>query len=136
VAEFDGAILEIDQELTFDDVEKFIVVVVFVPVIFSLDDTETDDGLVHLTESLVIPFEGAGIGESFRRLLRADGSKGSDEFHREVTGVLIAIWSFRGRRGLSHFVGSRCHSRNRRVGQPAVQESEIVGLTLAKMGRN
>jgi hypothetical protein len=86
--EFDSAILEIDQELTFNDVEKFIVVVVFVPVIFSLDDTETDDGLVHLTESLVIPFEGAGIGESFlvdyfeRMVVKVQTS-----FIGEVTGV-------------------------------------------------
>jgi hypothetical protein len=35
--QIDGAILEIDQEVAFDDVEEFVVVVVLVPVVFALE---------------------------------------------------------------------------------------------------
>jgi len=63
--EIDGAAFEVDQEMSFDDVEELVVGVVLVPVILSLDDSEADHGIVHLTQGLVVPAVCARIGEHF-----------------------------------------------------------------------
>jgi hypothetical protein len=53
--QLDGLVFEIDQELTFEDEEKFIVVVVFVPVVFAFDDAEANYAVVYVGEGLVEP---------------------------------------------------------------------------------
>ena len=60
---FTAAHFEIDQQLAFDNVEKFVIVSMFVPVIFALHNAKANDGAVHLTERLVVPLVGASIGE-------------------------------------------------------------------------
>ena len=46
---------EIDQEHTVQDKEELVVLVVLVPVVLALHDPETNDGAVHLAQSLVVP---------------------------------------------------------------------------------
>jgi len=57
----DVAILEIDVEFSFDDIEELIVVVVLVPVILALHDTEPNDRVIHPAQRLVIPLVGARV---------------------------------------------------------------------------
>ena len=59
----DAALFQIDQQLAADDVEEFIFVVVLVPMIFAMNDSEPDDRLVHFAQRLVVPFIRAGIDE-------------------------------------------------------------------------
>ena len=42
-----GAVLEIDEKPSFDDVEKFVFCFVEVPVIFALDHADPHDRIVH-----------------------------------------------------------------------------------------
>ena len=51
--QFNAASFQIDNETTLDDKEKLIIVVVLVPVIFSLDNAEPDDRTVDLAKSLI-----------------------------------------------------------------------------------
>src|SRR5438067_6399345 len=51
----DRAILEIDDEVPFEDEKELIVAVVLVPVILALHHPEADDRVVDLAESLVVP---------------------------------------------------------------------------------
>jgi hypothetical protein len=45
----DGALFELNYEFAIDHVEKLILSVVFVPVIFPLHDAQPDDRIVYLT---------------------------------------------------------------------------------------
>lgn len=63
-SQVEATIFEVDQQLAADHVEKFIFVVVFVPMIFAVDNSEADDRLVHFAQRLVIPRIGAGIDET------------------------------------------------------------------------
>jgi len=47
--------------MALDDVKEFILPVVCVPMEFSVEDAEPDDAIVHLAQSLVVPFDFAGI---------------------------------------------------------------------------
>lgn len=72
--ESDQAIFEIEQELAFDDIEKLVVVIVFVPVVFTAKNAQAHDGGVYLAERLVVPLKFAVIGEllffdDFQRLV-------------------------------------------------------------------
>jgi len=51
----DGAILEIDKKFAVHDVEEFIEIVVLVPVILALHDSQTHDRIVDLAERPVEP---------------------------------------------------------------------------------
>ena len=66
-SKIDGTILEIDQEPAADHVEELIFVIVFVPMIFAVDDSEPDDRLVHFAQRLVVPLIGAGTDETAGR---------------------------------------------------------------------
>ena len=73
--EIDRAIFQIDQQLTADDVEKLICVVVLVPVLFAMNDAESHDRLVHFAQCLVVPLVGARFDETgdidrFQRLMQ------------------------------------------------------------------
>jgi len=59
----DNAILEIDQEMSVQNQKEFINILVFVPVIFALNHSHPDDGVIHFAKRLVIPLVGAGIGQ-------------------------------------------------------------------------
>ena len=57
------AIFEVDQEPAIEHEEKFIDIVMLMPVIFTLNYRHPDDCVVHFAERLVIPFVGAVIGQ-------------------------------------------------------------------------
>src|SRR5215510_6580319 len=99
---FDRAAFEVNQQLPLDHVEKFVIVIMLVPMIFAQHDTKTDHGAVHLAEGLVVPLVGARIGErlfvhNFQRLMKNVESR---------------------------FVGKALHVRHE--GSPVVQFSLII----------
>src|SRR5512143_252160 len=61
--EIDHAIAQVNQEVTANDVEELVLSVVLVPMVLALDDTETDNGVVDLAESLVVPRDAAGLDQ-------------------------------------------------------------------------
>ena len=54
-SELDRPIFQIDNEQSGNDIEKLIEIVVFVPMIFTFNDTKTDDRLVYATQCLIEP---------------------------------------------------------------------------------
>ena len=60
--EFDGFVFEIDEELAFDGEKELVVVVVFVPVVFTFDDADADDGVVDFAEGLIEPLVVLRVG--------------------------------------------------------------------------
>lgn len=75
------AIFEIDQEASVQNEEKFINVLVFVPMIFALHYRHPHDKIVHLAKRLVVPFVRASIGQ----LLHID------QFERTVQSVEVSL---------------------------------------------
>ena len=63
--EFNTAVLEVNIKFSLHDVKELVVVVVLVPVVLSLHDAETNDRLIHLAKSLVVPLMRTGVCESF-----------------------------------------------------------------------
>src|SRR5438270_13006375 len=51
----DAPVRQVDDEVTFEDEEELIVMLVLVPVVFALHDTEPDDRIVDPAQSLVVP---------------------------------------------------------------------------------
>jgi hypothetical protein len=64
-----GSVLQVDQELAFDNVEEFVVMMVLVPVVFALNDGDADDGFIDFAEGLVEPLVFAGVGEGFSSMI-------------------------------------------------------------------
>ena len=54
--EFDDLVVEVDEEPPFKNEEKFVVVIMFMPVILPFDDPESYNALVHIRERLIKPF--------------------------------------------------------------------------------
>jgi hypothetical protein len=50
-----SSFFQIDPEFALNNIEKFIVGIMLVPVIFTLDDAEANDRVVHLAQGLVVP---------------------------------------------------------------------------------
>src|SRR5207249_2422719 len=68
-------LFEINQQLPFNHVEEFVIIVMLVPMVFTLHNTETNHRPVHPAEGLVVPLVGAGVGEGsfindFQRLAK------------------------------------------------------------------
>jgi hypothetical protein len=61
--ELDCSVLEINQELTLDNIEKLIVGVMLVPVVFALHNAKTHHGLIDLAQRLVVPLGRASVRE-------------------------------------------------------------------------
>ena len=59
------AIFKIDDEVPLQDEEELVVVVMFVPVVFALHDSQANNGVVHLAERLVVPLLGAGFHQGW-----------------------------------------------------------------------
>src|SRR5271163_3968776 len=57
------ALFQVNQQLALDHIEELVVLVMFVPVIFALDDGHAHNGLIDLAERKVEPLEFTGIGE-------------------------------------------------------------------------
>jgi hypothetical protein len=62
--EFNRVVFKVDQQLSLYDIKEFVIVVVLVPVILSLHNTETNHRIIYLTEGLVVPLVLAPIGKS------------------------------------------------------------------------
>jgi len=60
----DGLVFQIDQELSLDYIEEFIVLIMFVPVVSSLNHTEPNNGVVDPAKSLVVPLEFTRVRQS------------------------------------------------------------------------
>src|SRR5260370_7172076 len=52
---FNRATFEINQELPLDHIEKFVIVIVLVPVILALHNPKTNHGTIHLANTLFVP---------------------------------------------------------------------------------
>src|SRR5262245_6942316 len=61
--ELDGPPFEIDDPSPLDHVEELVLMVVLVPVEFSLHHTEAHNAVVHATERLVVPTVSATLDE-------------------------------------------------------------------------
>ena len=83
-AEFDRTSLQIDDELALNDIEELVVGVVLVPVILALHHTESDHGVIHLAERLVVPLELASVDQR----LEVDNFKSAIE---DVETCLIGL---------------------------------------------
>ncbi len=59
--EINYSIFKIDQEAPMEHEKEFIDVVMFMPVIFTLNYRHPDDRIVHLAKRLVVPLVCAGI---------------------------------------------------------------------------
>jgi hypothetical protein len=55
------AIFEIDEKVPLQDKEELVVIVMFVPMVLTLHDSQANNGVVHLAERLVIPLIGTGF---------------------------------------------------------------------------
>ena len=80
---------QIDEELAVDDIEKFVVVVVLVPVVLALDDAHANDRVVHFAKRLIEPFKVVGRGHLVD----------VDEFERAVEDVEAGFVGVGGRGG-------------------------------------
>jgi hypothetical protein len=74
-------VFQVDQELPFDDIEKLIIVGVFVPVILAANHAQTYDRAIYAAERLVIPGMSGRAGE---RLL-------VDHFERLKTKIEMRV---------------------------------------------
>ena len=63
-SERDCLAFQINQKLSLQHEEEFILLVVLVPVKLALHDAETNDAIVHLAKSLVVPLVIAGGDET------------------------------------------------------------------------
>jgi hypothetical protein len=63
--QFHRASLEVDQQLPFEHIEEFVVVIVLVPVVFTLDHALSHYRVVHLAQGLVEPLVLAGMERAF-----------------------------------------------------------------------
>jgi hypothetical protein len=62
-SKFDGLTLQINDEVSVEDEEEFIVAIVLVPVVLALQYAKPNDGIVHFTKGLVVPPVGAGLNQ-------------------------------------------------------------------------
>jgi len=58
-SQFDGLTLEINEKVPVENEEEFIIAIVLMPVILSLQYAKPDDGVVHFAKGLVVPPVGA-----------------------------------------------------------------------------
>jgi len=61
LGELDASTLEVDDETAFENKEELVVIIVFVPVVLALQDTESNDRIVHLAQRLVVPAVGTSL---------------------------------------------------------------------------
>jgi hypothetical protein len=90
-SEFNRTAFEIDKQLSLDDIKEFVVIVVLVPVILTLDDSQAHHRLVDLAQRLIEPLVFAGVRES--PLI--------DDFHRRIEDIQAGFVWIGGRR-ISH----------------------------------
>src|SRR5262249_22076168 len=69
--ELDRSPLEIDYESAAQDVEKLVIIVVFVPVVLALHYAKPHDGIVHPAKRLIVPL----VGDRLCELIDIDQSE-------------------------------------------------------------
>jgi hypothetical protein len=84
--EIDRAIFEVDDKMPLQDKEELVVIVMFVPVVFALHDSQANNGVVHLAERLVVPLLGAGFHQGWN-VNQVERGK----LYVEVSGVRIIL---------------------------------------------
>lgn len=62
-----GRGLQIDEQPALDDVEEFVIIGMLVPMVLAFDDAESNDGIVHANERLVVPRVPDGIDDGIQR---------------------------------------------------------------------
>src|SRR5215467_8623979 len=77
----DRSPLEIDYESAAQDVEKLIIIVVFVPVVLALQYAEPHDGIVHPAKRLIVPL----VGDRLCELIDIDQSEGGRTLRRDTS---------------------------------------------------
>ena len=80
-SQIDGSTFQIDQETAFYDVKEFIDVGMFVPMVFTFDNSEPNDGIIHLAQGLVPPLVFAFVDQ----LLNVD------QLERSVQNVQVSF---------------------------------------------
>src|SRR5207253_120291 len=110
------AAFEINQQLPFNHVEEFVIIVMLVPMVFTLHNTETNHRPVHPAEGLVVPLVGAGVGEGsfihdFQRLAKnVESGLVGEPFHtghrmlpsRRLSVIISTPYAARPRANLSY----------------------------------
>ena len=81
LCELDSAVFEIDKQPSFDDIEELILVVVRMPDILALDNSQADHTIVDAAERLVVP----GVRIRIDQRLRVD------ELERRETDVQVRV---------------------------------------------
>jgi hypothetical protein len=64
-SKFNYPMFQINEEPSLNNVEEFIILIVFMPVVFPFENTQADYGAIHLAERLVEPLVCAHIGHCF-----------------------------------------------------------------------
>jgi hypothetical protein len=63
--ELDCTLFKIDEQPSLDHVKEFVIGIVFVPMVFTLNHTKAHDRPIHLAKRLVVPLVNGGLGKSF-----------------------------------------------------------------------
>ena len=63
-SEINRLVFEINDEVPVKDEEELIVVVMLVPMVFTLHHAQADDGFIDFAQCLVVPLIGASLHES------------------------------------------------------------------------
>jgi hypothetical protein len=83
--QFDRIVFEVDYEPALKDEEKFVIIVVFVPMILTLHHTKPNCGIVHFGKRLVVPTVCTSSGQS----------RDVDQFQMfELDVHMIGVWIF------------------------------------------
>jgi hypothetical protein len=82
---FDRIVFKVDYEPALKDEEKFVIIVVFVPMIFTLHHTKPNCGIVHFGKRLVVPTV----------CTSSDQSRDIDQFQMfELDVHMVDVWMF------------------------------------------
>jgi hypothetical protein len=87
--ELDRSPLEIDYESATQDVKKFIIIVVFVPMVLALHYAEPHDRIVHPAKRLIVPL----VGDRLCELVDIDQREGIElylEMRRVGKGSVLS----------------------------------------------
>lgn len=53
--QINGSVFEVNNEMSFENEEELVVVIVFMPVILALHHTQSNDGIINFAKGLVVP---------------------------------------------------------------------------------
>jgi hypothetical protein len=70
---FHDSVFQVNKQFPLHDVKEFVVFIVLVPVILSLDDPDSNHRVIDLAERLIEPFVFAGIRDAFSSMISSAG---------------------------------------------------------------